>query len=140
MSDELNEKMLNVLTDIRSYLRITSAVSSRPAAARVLDTKEKAFVYSKMDGKSSTYEIADATGVPQRTVGNWAEEFVKSGLASPPNEFFPSHRALFSLNELSVNLSLLKKRKEMRQASPLSSSPTLDNAIVSRAPGGETNG
>jgi hypothetical protein len=122
MSQVLDDKTLQVLTDIRSYLRITAAASSRQAAGRVIDSQEKAIAYSKMDGKTSSYQIADALDIPPRTVANWAEDFVISGLASPPNELFASHRALFFLNELSVNSSELKNRKKREQVRlPISS-------------------
>lgn len=120
MPQTMDEKILDVLVEMRAYLRITAAVSLRSVAERVIDTQEKAIVFSKMDGKTSTYVIAEATSIPPRTVANWGEEFVKAGLASPPNEFFPSHRALFSLTELSVDMSLLRKRKKIRSEGSLS--------------------
>jgi hypothetical protein len=140
MSPIFEEKMLIILTDIRSYLRTTAAASSRSAAQRVIDSQEKAVAYSKMDGKTSTYAIADATGVPPRTVANWAEDFVHAGLTSPPGELFPSHRALFSLNELSVNLTILKARKKKKETPSSSSSQLQNTTLTNQTTGGNTNG
>lgn len=126
-----------ILNDIRSYLRITAAASSRAIVAKILDTQEKAVVYSKLDGKTSQQKIADATGVPQRTIADWAEMFVKAGLASPPDEYHSSHRALFSLSELGIDLSVLRRRKKSEQPEQISS--TLDS-VSEGTKGGETSG
>jgi hypothetical protein len=123
MSQIIDDKTLQLLTDIRSYLRITAAAASKNAAERTIDSQEKAMAYSKMDGRTSTYQIAEGLKVPQRTVANWAEIFVSSGLASPPNELYQSHRALFSLNELSLNISDLKNRRNREQLRESSSQP-----------------
>lgn len=124
-AEDPNRRLLN---DIRAYLRISATTTSRPIAARILDSYEKALVYTKLDGTTSTYKIAEATGVPQRTVLNWADECVRFGLASPPDEFFQSHRSLFSLTELSVDLSTLKKRKKTPEGQTTPTAPTLDSA------------
>jgi len=113
-----------ILNDIRSYLRIAASASARPTAAKVMETQEKALVYSKMDGKISQQKISDLTGVPQKTVSNWADEFVEARLAMPPDEYHSSHRALFSLAELGIDLSVLKKRA--KGASPQTGVQTLD--------------
>ena len=99
-----------ILSEIRAYLRISAAAASRISAARTLDTYEKALVYSKLDGKTSQRWMEQATGVPQRTIGNWLATFVQAGLASPPDEYNDSHRALFTLQELGIEVTALKKR------------------------------
>jgi len=100
-----------MLNDIRAYIRITAASASKPVAAKVLDSQEKAIVYSKLDGKTSQPKIADNTGVPQRTISEWLSLFVESGLASEPDEFYQNHKALFTLRELGIDLASLKRRK-----------------------------
>lgn len=99
-----------LLNDIRAYLRINAAAAARSVAAKILDLQEKALVYSKMDGKNSQIKIESMTGVPQKTISNWANEFASAGLVSVPNEYVTAHRALFSLNELGIDISTLKKR------------------------------
>lgn len=101
-----------ILNDLRTYLRISAAAASKESAARVLDTQEKASVYSKMDGNTPQTKIESAMGVPRQTIGRWADEFVEAGLASPPNEYYQCHKALFSLAELGVNLAALRKRSK----------------------------
>lgn len=115
-----------ILNDIRSYTRVAAATSSRQTAARVFDSYEKALVYTKMDGKTSTYKIADATGVPQRTVAMWADDFVQANLAASPDDIHSSHKALFSLSELAIDLSAMKKRKKQAEAAQQPASATLD--------------
>ena len=125
-SQDASEK--EILNDIRTYQRITAAAALRATAVRVFDSWEKAAAYSKMDGKTSTYQIADSLQLPQRTVANWADDFVRAMLASPPDDFHKSHRALFSLGELSVDLAQLKKKKKTISAPTQSAIPasTLD--------------
>jgi hypothetical protein len=94
---------------------MNAAYSLRDNATNILTTYEKASVYNKMNGKTSTYKISEITKVPQRTVATWAEDFVKAGLATGPNETFTSHRALFTLTELSVDISTLRKRDKLRK-------------------------
>jgi hypothetical protein len=116
-----------ILNDIRLYTRMAAAVASKPMASRVLESYEKALVYSKLDGMTSTYKVAEATGIPPRTVLNWADDFVRANLAAPPDQFTSSHRALFSLAELSIDLTALKKRRKQTEVPQQSAIPTLDS-------------
>lgn len=124
MSKVSDDNIATILNDIRSYTRIAAAGSLKQMAARVFDSHEKAVVYSKMDGRTSTYKIAEAANVPQRTVATWADDFVRANLAAPPDDVHSSHRSLFSLSELAVDLSTLKKRKKQGEA--VSPTSTLD--------------
>jgi len=109
---------------------MSAAAASRPIASKVIDTQEKAIVYSKLDGKTSQQKISDVTKVAQKTISNWDEEFVRAGLAMPPDEYYPSHRALFSLAELDINVSVLKKREKDVQPPP--ATQTLDESVPQR--------
>lgn len=113
------EKLLN---DIRAYLRISAAAASRATAKGVLDTYEKALVYSKLDGKTAQTKIEADTKVPQPTISVWLTGFVQAGLVAPPDQYNTSHRALFTLQELGIELGMLKKRvkasKPIAQTSP----------------------
>jgi len=109
------ERLLN---DIRVYLRISAAAASRATAKSVLDTYEKALVYSKLDGKITQIKIQADTKVPQPTISIWLAGFVQAGLASPPDQYNPSHKALFTLQELGIELGTLKKRA--KAATPVS--------------------
>lgn len=101
-----------ILNDIRAYLRITAAAASKSVAAKVIDMQEKAQVYEKLNGETSQQKIETETGVPQQTISRWTDEFVEAGLASAPNEYCKNCRALFTLRELGINISELKKRKK----------------------------
>lgn len=113
------EDPTRILSDIRAYVRISAASASKATAQKTLDTWEKALVYSKLNGVTSQAKIAEDTTLPQKTVSNWVIEFVESGLASEPNELFKSHRALFSLRELGIDLAKLKPRKKPKNASQI---------------------
>jgi hypothetical protein len=99
-----------ILSDIRAYLRMSAAVASRGSAVTVLNSYEKALVYSKLDGKTSQRSIEQTTNVPQKTVSDWVGVFVQAQLVSPPDEFNESHRAMFTLQELGIQLETLRKR------------------------------
>lgn len=99
-----------ILNDIRAYLRVTAAVASRPNAARVIDSQEKAAVYGKLDGNTPQAKIEQMTKVPNQTISRWLIEFVQEGLVTPPNEYYKSHKALYTLQELGIDLAVLKRR------------------------------
>jgi len=99
-----------ILNDIRVYIRITAAAASRTRASTTIDTLEKAMVYEKFDGVVTQQKTSEMTGVPKQTVSRWADEFVRAALASAPDKFHASHKALFSLAELGIDVNTLKKR------------------------------
>jgi hypothetical protein len=116
------ERLLN---DIRAYIRISAAAASRLVAKSTLDTYEKALVYSKLDGKTAQTKIEADTKVPQPTISVWLAGFIQAGLVSPPDQYNLSHRALFTLQELGIELGMLKKRaKTSKFVSPSSPTPT----------------
>jgi hypothetical protein len=101
------ERLLN---DIRTYLRISAGAASRATAKSVLDAYEKALVYSKLDGKITQNKIEADTKVPQATISVWLTGLVQAGLVAPPDQYNTSNRALFTLQELGIELGALKKR------------------------------
>jgi hypothetical protein len=107
----------NLLNDIRAYLRLSAAAALRANASSVLDTCEKALVYSKLDGKMTQTKIEADTSVPQPTVSIWLTGFVQAGLVAPPDQYNSSHRALFTLQELGIELGTLKKRAKTSKPS-----------------------
>lgn len=117
-----------ILHDIRTYLRMAASAAAKPTAGTVLNAQEKALVYSRMDGKTAQQKISSSSGVPQKTISNWADEFVEARLAMPPDEYYPSHRALFSLAELGISLQALGKRAKGAKSEP--PSQTLDASVV----------
>jgi hypothetical protein len=116
------ERLLN---DIRAYIRISAAAALRVVAKTSLDIYEKALVYSKLDGKTSQTKIETDTKVPQTTISVWLAGFVQAGLTSPPDQYNSSHKALFTLQELGIDLGMLKRRKVSKpipQPSPTTAS------------------
>lgn len=111
-----NELLKNeeVIYNMTSYLRIIAAASVKPRASEVLDKWEKAMAYSKMDGNTSQMKIASTLGIPQRTVSNWADDFVRYHLVMAPSKYNSSHKALFSLEELGIEISGLKKQYQAK--------------------------
>ncbi len=101
-----------LLSDIRAYLRITAAISLRPSAAQVIDIFEKAVVFGKLDGNTSQQKLQDLTKTPQATISRWVNDFTEAGIVAPPDEIYKNHRALFTLRELGIDSSALKKRSK----------------------------
>jgi DNA-binding transcriptional ArsR family regulator len=138
------ERLLN---DIRAYLRISAAAALRATAKSVIDTYEKALVYSKLDGKITQIKIEADTEVPQPTISIWLTGLVQAGLVAPPDQYNNSHRALFTLQELGIELGTLKKRakvsKPIAQPSPatVQQAPTEPQQSVNQKnPGSEKSG
>jgi len=97
--------------DIRFYLKAIAASSIRPIASRTIDSYEKAQVYGKLDGYSPQLKLAELTGVPQPTISVWLARFTEALLVAPPDEGHKGHRALYTLQELGINTSVLVKKK-----------------------------
>jgi len=106
-----NERLL---FEISTYLRISAASAARTGACQVIDTYRKAIVYRNLDGTKTQAKLAGLAGVSQRMISNYVQEFVGAGLATPPSKFYPNYRALFTLEELGINISELKKPEEAK--------------------------
>ena len=105
---ETRNETLYILRDIKAYVRIQAAVSLRELAKTIISVREKADVFSRMDGTKTHKELNRLVGVPRKTVTNWVGEFVQNGLAIDVKG--SNDRALFTLRELNINPSALKKR------------------------------
>jgi hypothetical protein len=119
------ERLLN---DIRAYIRISAAAALKVVAKTTFDLYEKALVYSKLDGKTSQTKIEIDTKVPQTTISGWLGGFAQAGLASPPDQYNSSHKALFTLQELGIDIGMLKKRTKVSKPIPQSSPTTTSQA------------
>jgi DNA-binding transcriptional ArsR family regulator len=106
------DKTLIVLGDIRTYLRITAASALRSSAAQIIDIYEKAVVFGKLDGNTSQQKLQEVTKVPQGTISRWISDFTEAGIVAPPDEIYKNHRALFSLRELGIDSTALKRRSK----------------------------
>ena len=111
MAVDRDEALLRGIRDIRAYTRITAARSLRETAGRLIDTHEKALVFSKLDGSTTQPKLEEITGVPQATISRWLGEFTEAGIVALPDETYKSHRALFTVQELGIDSPTLKKRK-----------------------------
>lgn len=129
----MNEQTNRLLNDIRAYLRISAAAASKVSAPKILDTYEKALVYRMLDGKTSQYKVEETTGVPQPTISRWLEAFVQARLVTPPDEYNQSHRALFTLEELGIELAMLKKRAKKGAKPSQETTPTTTQTSTSEA-------
>lgn len=108
-----------LLIELRAYARIIAASLVSTKAKKVIDDYQKAQVYAILDGEKSDYQISDATGVLRRTVTNWVKEFVKNNLAIGSGEAGKKERlerALFTLEELEIDLNLLKREWEKKKS------------------------
>ncbi len=104
------DKTEALLGDIRGYLRAMAAMAIRPMAGRVLDTYEKALLFSKLDGNTPQLKLQELIKVPQPTISIWMGKFMEAGIVSPPNDIYRNYRAMFTLQELGINIGTLKKR------------------------------
>ncbi len=104
------DKTEALLGDIRAYLKIMAATALRPMAGRVLDTYEKALLFSKLDGNTPQLRLQELTKVPQPTISIWMGKFMEAGIVSPPNDIYRNYRAMFTLQELSISIGTLKRR------------------------------
>ena len=109
MADQIDQRE-DTLYNIAAYLRIIAAGAVKSRAGDVLDKWEKAMAYSKLDGSTSQMKIATSLNVPPRTVANWSDEFVRYNLVAAPSKYNSSHKALFSLDELGIDVASLKKK------------------------------
>ncbi len=99
-----------LLGDIRNYLRIMAATAKQSMAKQVLDIYEKALLFSKLDGNTPQLKLQELTNVPQATISVWMGKFTEAGIVTPPSEANRNYRALFTLQELGINIGTLKKR------------------------------
>ena len=100
-----------ILNDIRTYMRINAVQSFKSVAVDVIDSYEKAVVYQMLSqGNVTQAKIEQTTGVSQSTLSGWFGSFVTAGLCSEPNQFYEGYKALFTLQELGIDSSALKKR------------------------------
>lgn len=101
-----------ILNDIRSYIRIFAASSSRSVASTVIDSYEKAVVYSRLDGKTTQKEIEVETEIPQQTISYWINSFSAAGLVAASNNHSKNYKALFTLSELEIDPKKLKRKRD----------------------------
>ena len=101
-----------LLSELILYVRTSAAVAVRPIANEIIDSIEKAKVYSNLDGKTTQSKIESATGVSQQTISDWIKLFVLKGLAAEPNSYYTNHKALFTSDELGIDINSRKQRKQ----------------------------
>ena len=106
----MEKQIVDLLGDIKAYVRGQSSVSLRDVAAKVIDVKEEAIVYSKLDGTRTHLELSRLVKVPRKTVTNWVNEFVNSNLATDVKG--SNDKALFTLDELNISLRTLQRRSK----------------------------
>lgn len=103
-----------LLFEIVTYLRASAASATKSRAHEVLDDYGKAMVYKNLDGSKPQATVAKASGVSQPTVSRYAQDFVEAGLATPPSKFYQNYKALFTLEELGIDIGQLKKKEQTR--------------------------
>ena len=110
-----DDSVKKLLADLLTYARAGSALSAKQRANEVIDTLEKAKIYKSLDGLTTHDEIADLTNNPRETVRNWIREFSGYGIVSQPNEFYSHHKALFSLDDLGIDLDTLRAKPKKKK-------------------------
>lgn len=73
-------EQIEVLKDIRKWLRFIGVSELDRSLHTILDTEDKKRVYDMADGDTSQTNIIDKTGVPRSTVSDWLREWKKIGI------------------------------------------------------------
>jgi DNA-binding transcriptional ArsR family regulator len=139
-------EMERILNDIRAYLRISAVATLKMVATDILNTYEKALVHSKLDGKTTQEKIEADTKISQATISRWLAEFVQAGLVSQPDRFNSCHKALFTLQELGIDMGTLKKRaktsKQIAESAPVApqASSTTQQDVIQKTLEPKRNG
>jgi hypothetical protein len=96
-------------------MRINAVQSFKSVAVGIIDTYEKAVVYQMLSqGNVTQTKIEQTTAVSRSTLSGWLGSFVTAGLCSEPNKFYEGFKALFTLQELGIDSSALKKRTKQK--------------------------
>jgi predicted HTH transcriptional regulator len=101
-----------MLLEMHAYARALAASAISGRAKKVIDDYQKALVYCSLNGAKTDEETHRTTNVPRRTITDWVKLFVKNDLAIAEGKL---ERALFSLEELDIDLAALKKEWEKRE-------------------------
>ena len=106
-----------LISELILYIKISALPSARQLADSVIDSFEKATVYSKLDGKTPQSRIELDTGIRQSTISDWAKLFVRNRLVAEPSGYFANYKALFTLEELGIDINSLKKKTKTNKDS-----------------------
>jgi hypothetical protein len=106
-----------MLNDIRAYLRLSAAASAKISASAIIDSYEKGLIYEKLDGQTTQVKLEQITKIPISTINRWLDSFLQGRIITPPDEYYSSYRALFTLQELGIQLDALKRRASKNTAS-----------------------
>jgi len=105
-----------ILNHIRAYLRLSAAATAKISAPAIIDTYEKGLVYEKLDGQTTQVKLEQTTKIPISTINRWLDSFLQGRIVMPPDEYYSSYRALFTLQELGIQLDALKRRGKKNTA------------------------
>ncbi len=83
MSDNIDENILQQLTEISNWLKLAHGEAIRQRLEKILDTEIKKRAYEATDGSASTRDIAKLVGVDQKTISRWWSDWSKAGLVEP---------------------------------------------------------
>lgn len=101
----------DLLVDLVAYARVIAASAVTERAQGLIDSYEKAQAYVHLDGEKTDTDISRQIKVPRRTVTDWVSKFVSHGLAVRRGR---SERALFTLEELGINVGALKRKRKKK--------------------------
>lgn len=99
-----------LLHEILLYTKAQAIPAVRETAQGLITNASRAAIYRALDGKTSQADIARARSVTQQAIGPVVQSFIKAGLAAPASEFFAAPKALFTLDELGIDATLLEAK------------------------------
>lgn len=103
-----------LLFEIATYLRASAASVLKEKASQAIDTYRKAITYKNLDGYTNQAKIANTLGVTRQSISNYVQDFVEAGLAMQPSKFYSNNKALFTLEELGIDINKLKKQERAK--------------------------
>ena len=110
--DTEQSELARLMAENLTYVRSMAAMAAKSTAKIAIDTYEKARVYSMLNGEKTHYGISDDLKIPRETVRNWVGSFLGNGLAAVPNTYSKSNKALYTLDELGINLDSLRSKSK----------------------------
>lgn len=93
-------EQLEVLKDIRKWLRFLGVSELDRSLHTILDTEDKRKINDLADGDTSQTDIIDKTGVPRSTVSKWLREWKKLGIVKKNGS---NYEHLLGLDHVDLN-------------------------------------
>ena len=89
--------ILDVVSEIRSLLRVTTFLDVQKLLETTLETDEERLAYDLSDGERTQAEIAQAVRVTQPSISNWWKRWNQMGITIDSRRFAKRQQKAFDL-------------------------------------------